>query len=208
MEVKPTRELEQEIERFGMAKIKWHTPFDYSLDKQVVRYDFLGPDEDIPDTIYSEKRSAFLNVWWKSYKRKYPDETVKFIEIAKLVGYGWPFPITVHGRELCVIEVSTQNGIIPDQIDLGKGVHLKKVADNTRSAIFDVSHAYSKSISLTKQHFCIPTLPDANSGRMKEFLDSYLILPLLYKESSYVGSDYHLELDLSLEHLLATIGGL
>ena len=43
LEVKPSPELKAEIERFGLAEIKWHTPYDYSLDRQVIRYDFGEP---------------------------------------------------------------------------------------------------------------------------------------------------------------------
>ena len=61
LEVKPSPELKEEIERFGLAEIKWHTPYDYSLERQVIRYDF-GEPVDGDWTSYESKRSIFEEV--------------------------------------------------------------------------------------------------------------------------------------------------
>jgi hypothetical protein len=60
LQVKPTPELKHEIEGLGLYEIKSHTPYDYSLDKQTIRYDFLDRISD--GTFRSRERMFFTAV--------------------------------------------------------------------------------------------------------------------------------------------------
>jgi len=206
MEVKPTRELEQEIERFGMAKIKWHTPFDYSLDKQVVRYDFLG--SDLPRELAEEKSTSFFSALSKRYRRKFPAAAIEFANSVNLEGGAWPYAVVKDSKVHCVIRLSSERSEFPDDVLLGENVTIRKLGFDTNYAQYDVTEAFNTSINYPDQEQCLPMLKDADGGRIKEFLDLYIFLPVLNRDAKFKDMDNHKVVDLSFKHLIRTIGGL
>jgi len=206
MEVKPTRELEQEIERFGMAKIKWHTPFDYSLDKQVVRYDFLG--SDLPRELYIEKSESFDRSLFKYHQRKYPNEAMQFSEDMKPVGRPWPHVKEVNGSSYCVIEVNSAQGHFPRLVQLGQGVSISLINSEDGHGLYDVSAAYKSNQRVIYQNECLPETIDRKTARIQEFLEVYILLPHLNKDVKLITAGRHKHPDFSLRHLFGTIGGL
>ncbi|MCP4258951.1 MAG: hypothetical protein GY774_15820, partial [Planctomycetes bacterium] len=106
LEVKPSPELKAEIERFGLAEIKWHTPYDYSLDRQVIRYDF-GEPVDGDWTSYRSKRTIFEEVA-SQRNAEYINTIVDEYDYSSLIldGVRYPSAVAISENEVkCVISI-------------------------------------------------------------------------------------------------------
>ena len=217
LEVKPSPELKAEIERFGLAEIKWHTPYDYSLDRQVIRYDFGEPIDGDWTSDYSK---------WEIF-----DETVSQINgesvssIAmtgstyfRVLGSGYPFVAQVdYGESKCVLNVEVRKDLEELYIAYSRNGDQRKVPliikgrPDVDGFLLDLSSAfdyYKKDTALGFSDNEFSCAMRASHGPDYLFFVSKVFFPILYKNIHSYQKTARLGLNFRFEHFIGAIRNL
>gem|GEM_PF-4340860 len=217
LEVKPSPELKAEIERFGLAEIKWHTPYDYSLERQVIRYDFGEPIDGDWTSDYSK---------WEIF-----DETVSQINgesvssIAmtgstyfRVLGGGYPFVAQVdYGENKCVLNVEVRKDLEELYIAYSRNGDQRKVPliikgrPDVDGFLLDLSSAfdyYKKDTALGFSDNEFSCAMRASHGPDYLFFVSKVFFPILYKNIHSYQKTVRLGLNFRFEHFVGAIRNL
>ena len=202
LEVSPTPELEAEIDRLGLYEVKWHTPFDYSLDRQVIRYDLL---ESVGGAFQSRKDMFFQAV--DHYKDKEGqwiiDQSEGPVSIALEVRYPEVF-VSREGQYKCGVVLNTKiERLLAENSVTGKVVALEKIENEANNGVYDVSSVFVPNRAGTT---CF--LRHDGNKLMAEFFVKSLFLPQSYLNVHSIKVRDHTHFDFGNKHFKAAIRNL
>ncbi len=212
MVVKPTPELEREIERFGLAKIKWHTPYDYSLDRQVIRYEFLESEDSYH--VSKLKDHVFVNV-----VSRHPDvrnfyvpteRARKYLNTVHHESLHMPEVVNYQGKDVCAVKIQYKNEAKPSGvIELGDSVQLKPLhKPDGVSVYYDMSNVFDVVETRSSPPYCgINWSPGSvASKKLKHFWMKQLMLPNVFEYAfEYRRRGQHYVVDFSFRNFLKAL---
>ena len=218
LEVKPSPELKAEIERFGLAEIKWHTPYDYSLDRQVIRYDF-GEPVDGDWTSYYSKFEILREVVTQVNREYINAVALVSPEGLVLIDATYPFVLNESSPDrVCVVEVGG--------FDVGKEKNVRyKLGDEVQSIpliasrtssgeqviYLDLSSVFGAYKKETAYGYVDS---DYSCSLYSSFGDAYfvvvpqLMFPVLYQSIYSFKRDRNLSLDLGFDNFVLSVRSL
>jgi len=208
LEVKPSPELKAEIERFGLAEIKWHTPYDYSLDRQVIRYDF-GEPVDGDWLGYHQKREMFEEVI--SQRNRRAADRIRTLDGAELVIGEINYPIAVQSggnRFKCVLPISGEASASLD-FDVNGNFGSLPVIERPDGVYLDVSSAFEdwkKNTSTGHQEERVCTVYDYNAEYY--FIVYKLLLRAASQDVISYEKRYRTELSAGMSNFLLSVRSL
>lgn len=199
LEVKPSADLEREIERFGLAEIKWHTPYDYSLERQVIRYDFGG--RDMPREFYEFRGSVFDNVLFGYLDLEVSGEALEVSQNLMSDSSVWPIYEIIEGKGYCLIGLKSDVGKLPLSILIQDGVEIPSINKKDGTTYYDVSDAFKRSAEAEYKGQCIGGSDNKASGLKFKYWATYILLPSFAQSAELVEKGQHTEVEFGFTNL-------
>ena len=217
LEVKPSPELKEEIERFGLAEIKWHTPYDYSLERQVIRYDFGEPVDGDWTSQYS-KVEIFREVLTQINRRVVDRIGLDNRSNLYIKGAGYPYVVELDSGELiCVLGMGGVDGARTPYIEYLNDNTIKRIPlvaqkeNEIDAVLLDMSSAfesYKKETALGFEDEEYSCAMRAHHGQNYLFFVSKVFFPTLYQNIFSYEKNMRLEVNFGIERIVGSIRSL
>ncbi|MEJ2669421.1 MAG: hypothetical protein P8077_03925, partial [Gammaproteobacteria bacterium] len=167
IDMKPTPEVKAEIEKLGLYEIKRHTPYDYSLDRQTIRYDFLNK---IDVRVFDTKNNAFFHCSDSEFKNSKfkinfdSDRVNAFLKKVNKSSSEYPVVIKHQEKYKCAIKVEFKKPFpdINKQVGLADGLKLFPLLTDGLNVYYDASPAFKIYESFRSHELCVKKVWDRN----------------------------------------------
>lgn len=195
LEVKPTPELKAEIEQWGLYEIKRHTPYDYSLDKQTIRYDFLDASSD--PTFESREDIFFRAATFYAKPHEEVWTTIEGVDV-ETTRTEYPSILQHNGESKCAVLLAYSGEFVglKSQGDEGH-IKLRRLASANSSGWYDVTEAF---VPIDDLGVCKLRRLDANRV-LARFIITKTLLPQVHQNVFEAFRRGHMHTDFGLKHL-------
>lgn len=197
LEVKPTPGLKAEIERLGLYEIKRHSPYDYALDRQTIRYDFLNQKNF---QTFESRQDMFIQTARHYKKRESNWSFSGVLDLSRPVSY--PEMYVLNGGEVrCGVVMSARE----EKLTAFNSRHeeeaiLHKILDDPDGGVYDVTGVFYPHSSLG-----VCKLAHDADEIMAELIVAHVLLPEVRSNVYRVVRSGHKHLDFSFKRFMAII---